>query len=148
MGKCLSPNAFYQWKKLQSNPTTKSFKNHQILYPWRLSKGHKFPKGYWEINFISKVTWSIFKYINLGNQRYYKKYNQKRHDVEHYDGKWKHKFCWYFDLFPEIMLPKHVFSFSIIVVSMMKLLVIRFITWSIVRECQPCNLSSTCATCI
>ena len=44
-----------------------------------------------------------FKYINLGNQLHYKKYNQKFHHVQYYDGKWKHKFCYYFDPFPEIM---------------------------------------------
>ena len=43
------------------------------------------------------------KYINLGNQFHCKKYNQKIHYVEYYNGKWKHKFCWYFDPFPEIM---------------------------------------------
>ena len=28
-----------------------------------------------------------FKYINLGNQFHFKKYNQKRNHVEYYDGK-------------------------------------------------------------
>ena len=66
----------------------------------------------------------------------YKKYNQKLHHVEYYDEKWKH-----FNPFLEIMftafehdlkkgielLAKLVFSFSIIVFNMMKLLVILFI---------------------
>ena len=29
----------------------------------------------------------VFKYINFGNQPHYKKYNQKLHHVEYYDGK-------------------------------------------------------------
>ena len=38
---------------------------------------------YKEIMIIEKS----FKYINLGNQLHYKKYKQKLHRVEYYDGK-------------------------------------------------------------
>ena len=30
---------------------------------------------------------NVFKYINLGNQLHYKKYNQKLQHVEYFDGK-------------------------------------------------------------
>ena len=53
--------------------------------------------------FIHKYHNILLKHINLGNQFHYKKYKQKLHDVEFYDGKWKHKYCQYFDPFPEIM---------------------------------------------
>ena len=35
---------------------------------------------------ILKLEEIKFKYINLGNQLHYKKYNQKLHHVEYYDG--------------------------------------------------------------
>ena len=38
-----------------------------------------------------------FEYIDLGNQLHYKRYNQKLHHIEYYDGKWKH-----WDHVPEI----------------------------------------------
>ena len=42
---------------------------------------------------------ALFKYVNLGNQFNYKKYNQKLHHVEYYDGKWKQNFLPIFRFF-------------------------------------------------
>ena len=43
-----------------------------------------------------KVLWLIYdnlRFLALFDVNIYKKYNQKLHHVEYYDGKWKHKFC-------------------------------------------------------
>ena len=45
-------------------------------------------KKFWEIakSFFSDKS-NIFRYINLGKQIHYKKYNQKLHHIEYYDEK-------------------------------------------------------------
>ena len=42
-------------------------------------------KDYWIVRIFGIV--SEFQYIHLGSQLHYKKYNQKLHQVEYYDGK-------------------------------------------------------------
>ena len=57
----------------------------------------------------------MFKYINLGNQLHYKKYNQKLHHVEYYDGKWKQFLLIFWSLFGDYVHSIKIFFIKILV---------------------------------